>query len=113
MPVEIVMIPSRIYTGNRSGWIDYFSGQDLNTSTSGEVPMYQGGYNLNFIFGPKFTWNQSGPWSKKEFWLGPSPMQTIYNGSMKSSGATKLNTPTTTTTTTKKSSVLKSLKVKP
>ncbi len=91
-----------------SSWINYFSGLDLSASTSGETPMYQGGYMLNFIFGPKFTWSAGNPWIKKEFWYGPSPMQTIFNGGMKSSAATKI---ITTPSTSKSRTSTKRLKV--
>jgi len=75
-----------------SSWINHFSSIDLSSVDGSETPMYQDGYTLNFIFGPKFTWVPSGPWIKKTFWYGQTPVQKMLQTGAKSSAAVKLNT---------------------
>ena len=62
-----------------SDWLQYFTSLDINGAAKAYVPMYQGAYKINFIYGPKFSWAQSGPWIKKDLWYGQSPMQSVVS----------------------------------
>jgi hypothetical protein len=41
--------------------------QDLGTRKLMYELLYSGSYTLNATYGPKFTWDQNGPWIRKTF----------------------------------------------
>ncbi|HKJ81499.1 MAG TPA: hypothetical protein VJ954_05700, partial [Ignavibacteriaceae bacterium] len=59
-------------------WMQQLASIDLNHYPASYKQMYDGYYTINFIYGPKFTFDSSGPWIRKTFRLG-SPVQNIYN----------------------------------
>jgi hypothetical protein len=60
-----------------SDWLQDFTSLDINGAAKAYVPLYQGAYKVNFIYGPKFTWTASGPWIQKDLWYGQSPRQSV------------------------------------
>jgi hypothetical protein len=92
-----------------SGWLQNFTSMDINGAAKAYLPLYQGPYKVNFIYGPKFSWASSGPWIKKDLWYGQSPIQSVLNTVVKQSSvssyqaATKtINSPVTLFKTTVK-----------
>ena len=92
-----------------SDWLQYFTSMDINGAAKAYVPMYQGAYKVNFIYGPKFSWAQSGPWIKKDLWYGQSPMQSVVGTVVKQASVssflparTTINSPVSLFTTTVK-----------
>jgi hypothetical protein len=61
------------WVDNNSWWIGHYSGMDLNGMNNAYQFMKDGFYTLDFIYSPKFTWFESGPWIKKQFRLGNPP----------------------------------------
>jgi hypothetical protein len=62
------------------GWIQGFSAMDLQTATNAYQPISQDYYRLYFIYGPHFTWDQSGPWITLDFPYG-TPQNRLLNRS--------------------------------
>ena len=63
------------WVDNNGSWIYYYSGMDLNGMTNAYRFIPDGYYTLDFIYSPKFTWFESGPWIKKQFRVGNPPRQ--------------------------------------
>ena len=67
--------------------------QDLSTRKPSYELMYSGTYTLNFIYGPKFTWEQSGAWIRKTFpytapYQNPTMKQSVVPTQGSSTGKT-------------------------
>ncbi len=62
------------------GWLQGLTALDLNGATKAYTPMYASAYTVNFIYGPKFTWNSSGPWIKREMRYGTTMLQQLGTG---------------------------------
>ena len=59
-------------------WMQKLALIDLNSYPASYKQMYDGYYTISFIYGPKFTFDSSGPWIRKTFKFG-NPVQNIYN----------------------------------
>jgi hypothetical protein len=77
------------------GWLQAFSALDLNSAVSAYVPMYKGSYKVNFIYGPKFTWDSGGPWTSKDISYGQSAVKENLTTAVKSSASTFVSQATT------------------
>lgn len=71
------------WVDNNSWWINYYNSLDISHMNDGYQLMKSDYYTIDFIYSPKFTWFESGPWIKKQFTLGTPPKQLIRTGVMR------------------------------
>jgi hypothetical protein len=67
------------------GWIQGFSSMDIQTATNAYQSILQDNYRLYFIYGPRFTWDQGGPWITVDFPYGTPPSR-LRSSSIKRKG---------------------------
>ncbi len=67
------------WVDNNYWWIGYYSSLGIDDANNAYPFMKSDYYALSFIYSPKFTWYESGPWIKKQFPIGNPPPARRFN----------------------------------